>query len=231
MKCLVPLAGPDLWTPQFRLRPLFSVFGEPLLQHALRRRAWADRLASGDYIFVVRDIPEAAELYSFLDAQWPGCAVIKVPHLTQGAMLSALCGVAYALGKGPIVIDLADILFEEKIDIAKFDGETGMIVPVFQSSSPDYSYLKIVKGQVTQAAEKVVISTHASAGVYSFRDLETFLAAAVHSLQNPQTVTFKGNFFVCPMVNGVLAGGLAIYAPQLTNVTPVGKLFHKIEST
>lgn len=226
MKCLVPLAGPDLWTPQFGLRPLFPIDGEPLLRQALRGRAWAYRLASKDYIFVVRDIPEATELYEFLGNEWPGCQIVKIPALVNGAMLSAMCGIAYGQGGGPIIIDLADILFQHELEIEQFAYGTGMIVPVFYSSSPDYSYLKIVDDLVVAASEKVVISNHASAGVYIFAGIDVFLSAAAHSLQNPDTVTFKGNFFICPMVNGVIATGRRVVAPNVGAVLPVGKLFH-----
>jgi hypothetical protein len=229
MKCLVPLAGPDLWTPHFGLRPLFPVDRDPLLRHALRGRAWAKALASKDYVFVVRDIPQSVELYEFLEIEWPGCQVVKIPALVKGAMLSALCGLAYAHDGDPLVVDLADILFERDIDIKEFDRGTGMIVPVFSSDSPDYSYLKIVDGVVIEAAEKVVISNHASAGVYAFAGADLFLAAAVHSLQNSDTVTFNGNFFICPMVNGVIALGRRVLAPHVGDVRPVGKLFHQPE--
>ncbi|WP_349956737.1 hypothetical protein [Rhizobium sp. ZPR3] len=197
-----------------------------MLSKAINSRSWRGKLASSDYIFVVRDIPESTQLYSYLSAEWPGCLIVKIPALTKGAMLSVLCGVAYTTDSGACIVDLADILFEQPVVIDEFANNIGMIVPVFQSTSQDYSYLSIKDGVVTAAAEKKVISTNASAGVYSFKDCNTYLLAAVHSIENYEKLSFKGNLFICPMVNGILSAGHSVIAPEVSDATPIGKIFH-----
>jgi hypothetical protein len=100
-------------------------------------------------------------------------------------------------------------------------------VPVFTADEGCYSYLRIEGGRVIEAREKLVISDNASAGVYMFRDVQTFLRAASHSIDHRDTLSWKGALFICPMVNGVIAAGQEVLAPHVPNCVPVGKMFHE----
>jgi hypothetical protein len=228
VKCVVPLAGPDLLHPVHGLRPLFPVDGQPLLATALDGRSWRTSLAGEDYIFVVREVAGIETLVSFLEARWPGCRMARLSHPTEGSMMSALAGVALAAGEEPVIVDLADILFDADLGAAPFAApDVGAVVPCFRSSEPCYSYLRREAGRVVEAAEKRVISDEASAGAYVFRNRQVFWRAAAHAIDNAAGLTHLGAFFVCPMVNGVIAQGLEVLAPIADRVRPIGKLFHK----
>lgn len=229
MKCVVPLAGPDLVHPRHGFRPLVPFEGQPLLRRALDMRAWVKSLATADYVFVVREVDRIETLIRWLETNWPGCRIVRLPALTGGALYSALAGVAAYMGDDePLVVDLADILFHEGPSDpgAAFAKDVGMIVPVFTSGDPVYSYLRSENGRVVEAAEKKVISDAASAGVYIFRDRATFLAAAAHSLRHRAALAFGNALFVCPMANGVIAEGQLVLAPHVADAVPAGKVFH-----
>ncbi|TCL96528.1 hypothetical protein C8J38_101889 [Rhizobium sp. PP-WC-2G-219] len=229
MKCIVPLAGPDLWTEKHGLRPLVNHEGTPLIEAALRPRAWASRLSPSDYVFVVRETTGLLDLVAFLKDAWPGCRIVTLSHLSAGALFSCLAATALVPADEPLIIDLADVLFHEGPDdpAALFaQGPYGAIVPVFASREPCYSYLTIIDGLVTRAREKQVISSHASAGVYLFRNLEVFLSASAHSIAHRDELAHKGSLFICPMINGVIADGHAVVAPHILDCQPVGKIFH-----
>ncbi|MCA8906840.1 MAG: hypothetical protein KDA64_02930 [Rhodospirillaceae bacterium] len=231
MKCIVPLAGPDLKTEAYGFRPLLTVDGRTLLDAALDDRPWRGDLAGSDYIFVLRDVPGLAELTDVLDARWPGHRRVVLSAVTGGAMLSALAGLVLADAAAPVVVDLADILFSRMDgDLAgMFAGDPGLgaAVPVFQADDACYSYLEMRDGWAVRSVEKQVISTHASAGVYVFRTPATYLAAAAWCLEHADAVTVRGLHFVCPMVNGVVAGGLRVAAPAVADANPVSKMFHE----
>ncbi len=228
MKCIVPLAGPDLQTDAYGLRPLFEVGGQTILERALRGRAWSRRLAPQDYIFVVREVPDLPRLEAYLTATWPGSRTVVLSDLTGGALFSVLAAMALTAPGEPLIVDLADIVFAtgpedpEALIGEGFDA----VVPVFKASDACYSYLRIEDGRVVEAREKVVISDNASAGVYMFRDLSTFLTAAVHSLDNRDALSYKNALFICPMVNGVINAGGKVAAPSISDPSPVGKMFH-----
>lgn len=231
MKCVVPLAGPDLWTERYGLRPLVEVYGKPLIEAALRSRAWAERLAGEDYIFVLRDVPQRSVFMEYLRSTWPGCRLVTLSDVTGGALYSCLAATAFLPPDEAVVVDLADILFaggpEDPADLFARTGH-GAVVPTFPSDEPCYSYLNVVEGLVVEAREKQVISDNASAGVYMFRDMQVFLAAAVHNIAHRQDMGVNGNLFVCPMVNGVLADGHTVTAPRVIDCRPVGKVFHSL---
>jgi hypothetical protein len=228
VKCIVPLAGPDLWSQEFGLRPLYDYLGTPLIKYTLQSRSWVGQLRAEDYIFVVRDIPQASKLFDFLNDTWPGCSVVKLPHLTDGAMLSVLAGLSLVRDGEVVICDLADIIFDIESGEIDFHSKenVGMIVPVFSSTDPVYSYLRFEHGVVVEAREKIVISDMASAGVYVFVNRATYMAAAAYAVAYPSISTYKGNFFICPMVNGVVSMKLSVLAPAVKNVLPVGKIFH-----
>lgn len=229
MKCIVPLAGPDLWTERHGFRPLFDLDGTPLIEAALKARAWAGKLGQEDYVFVLREVPRLAELVAYLRATWPGCRIITLSDLTGGALFSVLAAMALVRPDEPLIVDLADILFSSgpADPDALFTREGhGAIVPVFTSSEDCYSYLTIVDGLVTEAREKQVISNNASAGVYMFRDVQVFLRAAAHNIDHREAMSFRGILFICPMVNGVIADGSSVVAPHVEDCRPVGKIFH-----
>lgn len=229
MKCVVPLAGGDIVHPEHGFRPWFPVDGVPLLSKALNQRAWCHLLSARDYLFVVRQVPGVERLCAWLAQEWPGCMVLTLPAMTAGAMFTAMAGVALLpRDDEAIIIDLADILFATgpSDPAALMTSDVGAVIPCFESNEPCYSYLRFENGTVVEAAEKRVISNHASAGVYAFRDRQLFLEAASYSIAAADRLAHKGIQFICPMANGVIASGARVLAPKVDDVVPVGKFFH-----
>jgi len=229
MKCVVPLAGPDLYDPERGFRPLQAFAGRGILETALRGRAWAldGSLGSSDYVFVLRETPRLDVLRCYLESGWPGSRVATVSTLTGGALFSALAGVALVEGDETLCIDLADIFFDGPAPFwSNWAREVGAVTPCFLSDDPAYSYLRREGEVVVEAAEKRVISDRASAGVYFFRDCIVYLQAAAHSILNRRALAYRNTLFVCPSMNGVLAAGLKVEAPLVTNVIPMSKAFH-----
>lgn len=231
MKCVVPLAGPDLWTEELGWRPLIAFDGEPLLRKALNGRPWQKELQSSDYIFVLREVAGVEHLSSFLKAEWPGSNLVLISECTKGAMFSALAAMSLVPEDESVIVDLADILFEEMDgalpSLLEECEENEMVVPIFESSDPAYSYLEILDSRVVGSREKQVISSHASAGVYAFKDISVYLQAAAWCIRHAnEGLTVRGNHFVCPMVNAVYATQGRIIAPCVMNAIPVSKAFH-----
>ena len=233
--CVVPLAGPDLIHLTLGPRPLLPVDGRPLIDVALRGRRWAGALTPRDHVFVVRQVPGVEAVISHLETSFPGCGIVRLPWITDGALLSALAGVAVLpASAGPLIIDLADILFTggpSAEALTAWPDDLGALVPWFASDDPGYSYLRCDDDLVLEAAEKLRISDRASAGVYMFRDVETFVAAAGHSLANRRSLAHAGALFVCPAINGVIAAGSPVRAVCVENVVSLSANFRSMLST
>ena len=92
----------------------------------------------------------------------------------------------------------------------------------FDSDLAIYSYLeKNAAGEVVRAAEKKVISRHASAGTYFFRSGAVYLRAVAHALEHAEKQMFKNLFFVCPLMNGVLGQSLRVLAIEVEDLRDV----------
>jgi len=233
MQCVVPLAGPQLTHPRYGLIAKYPVDGAPLLRRTIEtRRWWIDgRLRSADLTFVLREGPELEEIRAAVEGWFPRCRTVVLSHLTQGAALSALAGVAAVSDLDtPLVIDLADILYDTDADIERcFSSDaTGAAVTYFEDRDPCYSYFRLGQdGSVAFAAEKNVISSHASAGTYIFRTAGHFIAAVGRSLvESRAELTVGKALFVCPVVNSIVRQGLQVMPLEVRNVQSVSKLLH-----
>lgn len=232
MYCIVPLAGPDFIHPTLGIKPLMPIDGEPLLRKVIASRPWwrSGDLQPSGLIFVLRDIPETVQVIEYLDDWFPGSQKVIISSLTSGALMSALAGVSLIKDfTVPLCVDLVDILYEtEELMLDRFqDNSVGGVVPYFTSDESCYSYFDINKeGFVTRAVEKQVISSHASAGTYWFRDAATYLNAVVFSLYHISELSVKGILFVCPAMNFIMSSGKQVIPISVNSVKPVSKIFH-----
>lgn len=238
MMSIVPLAGPDLLHPVHGLKPLMAVEGRPLVETALTGRPWwrEGLLRPDGLVFVLRrDLPESAALESALRALFPGAAFVWLGALSGGALLSALAGTALLRRpQAPLCIDLVDVLYDGADPVApRFvaDPDLAAAVPWFEADEACYSYLRMdAAGRVSEAVEKRVISSCASAGSYLFRDAATWLEAAAHSLRHGDRLGHRGALFVCPSVTGLIEAGRTVLGIRVDRVRPVSKLFHAASS-
>ncbi|WP_425102287.1 hypothetical protein [Tropicibacter sp. S64] len=227
MRVIVPLAGPDFIRDGGALKAQIDLGGQPLLRRVLTSRPWAGAVKPEDHSFVLIDAPETRAFAAGALAEWyPGASVTFLSRYTRGAALSALAGMATgAEMAAPIVVDLADILYDSTLDpAAVFAANPGCggIALTFKADNPAYSYLRLdAFGAFAEAAEKRVISDNASAGTYMFRDLPTYLRALAHGLENAESQTFRDLFFVCPLFNGVKDQGKGVLLEPVTDVTDI----------
>lgn len=226
MMCVIPLAGPDFERPDGSTKAEVLIDGRPLLRRVLNDRPWRDRIASGDYVFVFRDLDISRRFASTLLSQWyPEARTVFLSDYAQGAAFSAAAGIALLARNEPLIVDLADIEFSCTADpTARFAEEPtlGAIALTFESDNPSYSYiLENDAGEFVRAAEKDVISSHASAGVYLFRNPPTYFHALAHSLDQPDRHTFKGLHYVCPLLNGVAERGWKVGRCEVADVKDI----------
>jgi hypothetical protein len=225
MRIIVPLAGPDFIRDGGALKAEIELDGEPILRRVLSSRPWAR--AVQDHSFILIDAPETrAFATGALDEWYPGASVTFISKYTRGAALSALAGIATGQDVNePIIVDLADIGYDstlEPIGVFKKNPGCSSIALTFKAENPTYSYLRLnASGSFDNAAEKSVISNNASAGTYIFRDMATYLRALAHNLENAHDQTFRDQFFVCPLLNGVKDMGKQVLLETVTNVIDI----------
>jgi hypothetical protein len=225
MNVIVPLAGPDFVRSDGTLKALVPFSGEPFLWHVLKSRPWAQTAHS--YTFIMKDCFRTRRFASeFLSDWFPGSNSVFLSTYTQGAACSTLAGLACQKNQSlPLIVDLADLMYVTSLDIvnrlSSFPS-CGALALSFHSSDSRYSYLRSDDhGRVLEAAEKRVISHHASAGTYIFRNTAIYLKAMAHAFSNEASQVFNGLFYVCPLINGVIDQGLSVKLERVRNVIDI----------
>ncbi len=232
---IVPLAGPDFYSEEFGIRPLYPIKCMELLDYILSKRSWikAPSQKRNQLIFVLREQdPYTQIMRTFISKKYPSADVVTISCLSLGAPLSVLSGLGVLQYHDvPVIIDLADILFDTvEEDLENYfekDETVDGIIPYFQSSDPKYSYVQLDGVCVTEAREKKVISSHASTGVYFFRNTAAYLQSVLYCLQHPDICRVGNSFFVCPSMNGLIKAGRKVQGVPVHNVEPISRLFHE----
>jgi hypothetical protein len=232
MFCVVPLAGGDLYDPRYGAKPFVPWGGRTLIEATLGARPWlaSGALKSADIVFVLRALEQTPDILARLRALFPGCGSVVVDRLTAGTVFSALAGAALQRRfDEPLVIDLVDIVYrcpDMAVEQLLAGERVAGIIPWFRSADPAYSYLRIEDRNVIETAEKRVISAHASAGTYFFRNAACFMTAVSDVVAHPERHRLNGNFFVCPVYNRLAQEGWRIAEFEVSDVAAVSKQFH-----
>lgn len=139
---------------------------------------------------------------------------LSIPEVSQGPADTARMAVEEFNIEGPILIANSDQLVDPNFSIRpQADGLDGWI-PTFQNSDPKWSYLQMDEfGYVSQIAEKVVISCHATAGLYFFQSASTF-RDLVNEMERDGIRT-NGELYVAPAYNLLISKGGRVLSVDL----------------
>ena len=218
---IVPLAGPDMIQKDGSLKIYNDFCGGYLLREVLQSRDWI-RESGNNFYFSFQSDDKLKSAYESDIIDWfPNSSASYITSSTAGAALSCLATVSMIKDhRLPLIIDLADIHFSVKIDITKiFDDsvDLGAIVPTFQSSNPIYSYLKFTENKFSESQEKKVISQHATAGVYIFRNTSVFLDSLSWFLSSGEKYKKNNNYFCAPLLNGLVKSGMDVKRVEVSS--------------
>ena len=218
MKCLIPIAGPDYFQDN-HCKGLLEFEDDFFLRKILYSRPWIKEV--DELIFIMQDIGSARAFErKYLKSWFVNPKVIYLPSFTNGAAFSSLAGAAFAYDDfdGPLIVDLADIYFET--DFIPYQNKENVgYVFYFLNQNPIYSYLKVdIEEKIIQTREKEVISNRASAGVYCFPSISSFIKSLVYSIENKEYLTFKNLHYVCPLINYLIEEGIKTMPVKVSKV-------------
>ncbi|HYD06826.1 MAG TPA: glycosyltransferase family 2 protein [Reyranella sp.] len=212
LQILVPIASESAFfdpAEYFFPKPLIEVAGRPMIERTIAplREAFPD----ARFLFVVRrenvvrfSLDSVLRLTAGED-----CSVVVLSAPTRGALCSCLMAVDALDLAAPLLISNGDQLVQADLgallgQLQSAGADAGVVT--FKSVHPRWSYVKLDDdGNVTEAAEKNVISTHAIAGLYWFRTAQQFVDAATATILVDDHL--EGVFFIAPSLNQVLLQG------------------------
>ena len=211
LNVLIPMAGAGSRFEQAGYtfpKPLIDVKGRPMIQVV------TDNLnIKANYIYVVqKEHREKYNLDTLLDLITPGCKIVEVDGVTEGAACTALLAKKHIDNDNPLFFANSDQFVEwdsnefmYKMNETEADG--GIVT--FKATHPKWSFAKIdEQGLVTEVAEKNPISDLATVGFYYWKNGSDFVKYAEEMIE--KDIRVNNEFYVCPVFNQAIQDGKQI---------------------
>jgi HAD superfamily hydrolase (TIGR01509 family) len=211
MNVLIPMAGAGSRFAKAGYtfpKPLIEVKGKPMIQLVVENLNIDAR-----HIFVVqKEHYENYNLKHLLSLISPGCKIVQVDGMTEGAACTTLLAKEFIDNDEPLIFANSDQYLDwdsnEFMYSMEADGIDGGML-TFTATHPKWSFAKTNEyGLVTEVAEKKPISDIATAGIYYWKHGKDYVKYAEQMIEN--NVRFNNEFYVCPVFNEAIKDGKKI---------------------
>lgn len=192
-------------------KPLIPVGGKPMIQWVIEN---VRPLIPHRFVFVclADHLTKYPAVAATLRHLCPGCEIVKVENITEGAACTVLLARALIDSEDPLMIANADQFVEVGIDDYLTEGcvkHADGLIMTFWSNHPKWSYCRLnIAGYVEEVVEKKVVSNEATVGIYNFSRGSDFVRAAMKMIEKDLRV--NGEFYVAPVYNELIAEGLKV---------------------
>ncbi len=201
-------------------KPLIDVKGKPMIQVVVENLNM-----DANYIYVVQKSHRAKyNLDTLLNLITPGCTVVEVDGLTEGAACTALLAKDYIDNEHPLFFANSDQFVEWDSNefmykMQETDVDGGIVT--FEATHPKWSFAKVdEQGFVTEVAEKNPISNNATVGYYYWKRGADFVKYAEQMIN--RDVRVNGEFYVCPVFNQAIENQKKIATFQASTMWGLG---------
>jgi HAD superfamily hydrolase (TIGR01509 family) len=223
MNVLIPMAGNGSRFAQAGYtfpKPLIEVHGKPMIQVVVENLA-----VDANFIFVVqKSHREKYNLDSMLSLICPGCKIVEVDGVTDGAACTVLLAKDFINNDEPLVIANSDQFIEwNSLEFFYKMNEQNLDAGIvsFNATHPKWSYAKVDdNGFVTEVAEKNPISDIATVGVYYWKQGKDFVKYAESMIS--KDIRVNNEFYVCPVFNEAILDGLKIKTFDVPKMWGIG---------
>ena len=140
----------------------------------------------------------------------PGCVIVPVNQVTEGAACTVLLAEKYIDNDDAMMIANSDQYVDIDInDYLKSGEKADGLIMTMSANDPKWSYINYDKeGFVTEVKEKVVISDEATVGIYNYAKGSDFVKYAHEMIDANERV--NNEFYVAPVYNRIIAAGKKI---------------------
>ena len=187
-------------------KPFIDVLGKPMICHVLDNL----NIENAKFVLLARKEHFEAEKETVkLIVQNYNAEFVLIDNLTEGAACTVLHAHRQINNSIPLLIANSDQIVDMNIgdylndsDSRKLDGS----VLCFEDDDTKWSYAKIDEnGIITAIEEKIVISQHATVGIYYFARGNDFVQNAIDMIIRNERV--NNEFYVAPVYNYAIANG------------------------
>jgi dTDP-glucose pyrophosphorylase len=223
MNVLVPMAGAGSRFAQAGYtfpKPLIDVNGKPMIQVVVENLN-----IEAHYIFLVqKDHYEKYNLKHLLNLIAPGCDVVQVDGVTEGAACTTLLAKELINSDEPLLTVNSDQFVEwnsnEVLYAWSADSIDGGIL-TFKGTHPKWSFAKLDdNGFVSEVAEKSPISDNATVGIYYWKKGSDYVKYAEQMID--KNVRTNNEFYVCPVFNEAIQDGKKVKIKEIKKMWGLG---------
>ena len=201
-------------------KPLIEVGNRPMIQVVVENL----NIEANYHFIVQREHYEKYNLKYLLNLIAPGCNIVQVEGMTEGAACTTLLAQEFIDNDQPLLIANSDQFLEwnsNEVMYAFNADEIDAGILTFKASHPKWSYAKLDKhGFVSEVAEKKVISNHATVGVYFWKRGSDYVKYARRMIE--KDIRTNGEFYVCPVFNEAIEDGKKIRVKQIPRMWGTG---------
>lgn len=218
LNIVVPMAGRGSRFAQagYSLpKPLIEIYGQPMIAYVTRN---IRPNVEHRFIYICQqEHVERYDLRNMLERIAPGCVLITVDHITEGAACTVLLAETYINNQDGLMIANSDQYVDIDINeyLAALAGYDGLIMTM-PASHPKWSYIAYDQaGIVTMVREKEVISNMATVGIYNYKHGSEFVKFAHQMIA--KNIRVNQEFYVAPVYNEMIASGKKIIFHDIGN--------------
>ena len=201
-------------------KPLIEVGGKPMIQVVVENLN-----IDANYIFIVQNSHrEQYNLDTTLRLIAPGCEIIGIDGVTEGAACTVLLAKEFINNENPLFFANSDQFVEwnsseffYKMQETNADGG----IPIFKSTHPKWSFAKLDENNhVTEVQEKNPISDNATVGFYYFKKGLDFVQNAEEMIGADDRV--NNEFYLCPVYNYLIKNGGVVRISEIEEMWGLG---------
>ena len=223
MNVIIPMAGAGSRFEKAGYtfpKPLIEVNGKPMIQVVVENLN-----IDAHYIFLVqKQHYEKYNLKQLLNLISPGCDIIQLDGITEGAACTTLLAKELINTDEPLLIANSDQYVEWNSNECLYgftaDEIDGGIV-TFKSTHPKWSYARLGEdGFVAEVAEKNPISNDATVGIYYWKHGKDYVKYAESMIE--KNIRVNNEFYVCPVFNQAIEDGKKIKIKEIDRMWGIG---------
>jgi len=204
-------------------KPLIDVFDKPMIQWVVENIKPKNRKSHFTFVCNRKHVAEYG-LDKYLRQIAPGCSIVAVPGVTEGAACTILLAKNQINSERKLLIANSDQWIEgdvdKFIDEAVQNNHDGHIM-TFRANEKKWSYAKTDEtGRVVRVAEKDPISDNATVGIYYFKHGMDFVQGAEEMIR--KDIRTNGEFYVCPVYNQLLEKDKRVHIHEIDRQTMHG---------
>lgn len=201
-------------------KPMIDINGEPMIAKAIKSFG-----IDGFYIYIGQDfvLEDETVVDELRLASRRDFSCIYLTQYTNGAASTVLQAIDFINNDDPLIIVNSDqiIKWDSNIFLNLLNGSTDGVIALFNDSDPKWSYAELDKsGNVIRVAEKEVISSNASVGIYGWKRGSDFVKYAKQMID--KNITTNGEFYICPVYNEAIQDGKIISSMFVEEMYGVG---------